>query len=115
MSITNQRHSLPLRPGSPDLPIGGVRSAPPRRSRSRRIKLRPSGTPRVMGPPNHAPGIPVMGAPNQAVHLEVMGVPDTGPRRDPMGGPDPGPRVDPMGESDLTFVDSLFTKRKGVL
>jgi hypothetical protein len=57
-----------------------------------------------------------MGAPREALlHLEVMGGPDTGPRRDPMGGPDPGPRVDPMGESDVTFVDSLFTKRKGVL
>jgi hypothetical protein len=57
-----------------------------------------------------------MGAPREALlHLEVMGGPDTGPRRDPMGGPDPGPRVDPMGESDVTFVDSLFTKRKGVV
>jgi hypothetical protein len=115
MSTTSQRHSLPLRSGSPDLPIGGVHSAPRRRSRSRPIKRRPSGTPAVMGPPNHAPGVPVMGAPRPALHLEVMGGRDTGPRLDPMGRPDARPRVDPMGESDLTFVDSLFTQRKSVL
>ncbi len=115
MSITTERHSLPLRSGSPNLPIGGVRSAPPRRSRSRPIKLRPSGSPAVMGSPNHAPGVPVMGAPSPALHLAVMGGPDTGPRLHPMGGPDSGPRVDPMGESNLTFLDSLFTQRRGVL
>jgi hypothetical protein len=115
MSITSQRHSLPLHSGSPDLPIGGVHSGPRRRSRPRPIKPSPSDTPAVMGPPNHAPGLPVMGAPSPAFHLEVMGGPDTGPRLDPMGGPDAGPRADLMGESDLTFVDSLFTQRKGVL
>jgi hypothetical protein len=115
MSITSQHHSLPLRSGSPDLPIGGVKSAPRRRAPSRPTKLRPSGTPAVMGPPNDAPGVSVMGARSPAHHLDVMGGPDTGPRLDPMGGPDAGPRVDLMGESDLAFVDSLFTQRKGVL
>jgi hypothetical protein len=109
MSITSQRHSPPLRSGSPDLPIGGVNSAPRRRGRPRPIKPRPSGTPAVVGPPNHAPGVPVMGAPSQAPHVELMGRPDTGPRLYPMGGPGDGPRVDLIGESDLAFVDSLFT------
>jgi hypothetical protein len=78
-----------------------------------------------MGPPNHAPGLPVMGAPSPGLHLDVMsghagprvdpmGGPDAGPRVDPMGGPDAGPRVDLMGESDLTFVDSLFTRATSV-
>jgi hypothetical protein len=115
MSITSKRHSLPLRSGSPDLPIADARSAPLRPSRSRPVTLLPSGTPAVMGPPNHAPGVPVMGAPSRALHLEVMGGPDGGPRLDPMGGPDAGQRVDPMGASDLTFVDSLFSKRRAVL
>jgi hypothetical protein len=124
MSIISQPHSQPVHSRSRDAPIGGACSAPRRRSRPR-IKPRHSGVPAIMGPPNHAPGLPVMGAPSPGLHLDVMsghagprvdpmGGPDAGPRVDPMGGPDAGPRVDLMGESDLTFVDSLFTRATSV-
>ena len=113
MSITNQRHSLPPRSRSQDAGSRGVHPAP-RRSLSQPVKPRPSDVPAVMGPPNHAPGVPIMGAPSRALHLEVMGGPDTGLRPDPMGGPDAAPRMGLMGVSDLTFVDSLFTQRKSI-
>ena len=67
--------------------------------------------PRVMGPPNRAPGTPIMGAPDSAGGISVMGGPDAGGHPYVMGGPDAGPRADVMGRSDLRFVDSLFTGR----
>ncbi|MBV9339110.1 MAG: hypothetical protein JO243_24740 [Solirubrobacterales bacterium] len=115
MSITGQRHLLPLRSSSRDERIGSAYSTPRRRRRSEPIRPRLSGAPSVMGPPNHAPGVPVMGAASAGPHLEIMGVPDSRPRQDPMGGPDASPRVDLLGESDLTFVDSLFTQRRSLL
>lgn len=115
MTITNQRHSLPLRSRSRDTPFGSVHSAPSQRRPSKPIKPRHSSVPAAMGPPNHAPGVPVMGAPRPALYVEVMGGPDTGPRLDPMGGRDAGTRIDVMGKGDLTFVDSLFTQRKRFL
>lgn len=115
MSISSHRHSLPLRERSQDARIGSPYPGPRRRSRSQTVRPRPSGVPSVMGPPNHAPSVPVMGAASPGLHLEVMGGPDTSPHLDLMGGPDPGPRVDPMGESDATLVDSLFTQRKSLL
>lgn len=64
----------------------------------------------AMGLPNSAP-VDVMGGPDRCPRIDVMGVPDGGLGLDVMGGPDRGPRVDVMGESDLRFVDSLFTGR----
>jgi hypothetical protein len=65
--------------------------------------------PRVMGPANRAPGIPIMGAPDCAGGVAVMGGHDAGPRAYVMGGPDDHVRHDVMGRSDLSFVDFLFT------
>jgi hypothetical protein len=41
--------------------------------------------------------------------MDVMGGADTGARVSVMGPGDRGPRMDVFGESDLRFVDSLFT------
>jgi hypothetical protein len=88
MSITSQRHTLPGRSRSQDVGIRRMPSPAQRDSPSRPVKRRPSGVPTVMGPPNHAPGVPVMGAPSPDLHLDLMGGPDTRSRLDPMGGPD---------------------------
>ena len=62
----------------------------------------------VMGPANRA-RVDIMGGSDRGVRVDIMGGPDRGLRFDAMGGPDQSPRVDIMGESDLRFVDSLFT------
>jgi hypothetical protein len=76
------------------------------------VNSRPSGVPAVMGPPNHAPGMPVMGASSPGLHLDVMGSPNARPDLDPMGGPDTGRRLHLLGESDPAFTDSLFAHRR---
>jgi hypothetical protein len=60
-----------------------------------------------MGQANRAPGTPIMGAPGPTMY--VMGGPDAGARVSVMGPGDRGRRLDVLGESDLRFVDSLFT------
>ena len=114
MSITSQRHSLPLRAKSQDKGNGGTPSPAQRGSRSRPAKPRPCSVPAVMGPPNHAPGVPIMGAPSPGLRLDVMGGPDAGPRLDPMGGPDTGRRLHLLGKSDPIFIDSLFAQRRSL-
>jgi len=111
MSITSQPHPLPVRSRSQDAETRSLPSPAQRDRPSRPVDRRPSSVPVAMGPPNHAPGVPVIGAPSPGPHLNVIGGPDTGSRLDPMGGPDAGPRVDLMGNSHLTFVDSLFSPR----
>jgi hypothetical protein len=114
MSIISQSHSLPLPSGSHDAGIPAMPSPAQRAGDRQPVKPRPSGVPTVMGPANHAPGVPVMGAPHAAPQLDVMGGPDRGPHLDVMGRPDTGQRVHVMGESDLTFVDSLFGQRRSL-
>jgi hypothetical protein len=60
-----------------------------------------------MGPANRAPGVSIMGASSRSV--DVMGGADVGPRVSVMGAGDRGTRLDVFGESDLRFVDWLFT------
>jgi hypothetical protein len=50
-----------------------------------------------------------MGASIHGSFPGVMGGPDTGPRVSLIGTADAGARLDMFGESDLRFVDSLFT------
>ena len=64
---------------------------------------------RVMGPPNHAPGVNIMGDPNRSFQLYLMGGADPGPRVDLLSGPNVGPHVDIMGKSNPKLVDALFT------
>jgi hypothetical protein len=52
-----------------------------------------------------------MGAASSGSYL--MGGADAGPRVSVMGSGDGGPRVDVFGDSDLRFVDSLFTGSRG--
>jgi hypothetical protein len=113
MSITSQRHSLPPRSRTRDAGMHGMPS-PAHRRHSPPVKPWPSGVPAVMGPPNHAPGVPVMGASRPGLHTEVMGGHDVGPRLGPMGGPDIGRRLHLLGESDPAFTDSLFGQRKSL-
>jgi hypothetical protein len=75
------------------------------------VALQISGLTPVMGPANHAPGVPIMGAASSGPYL--MGGADAGPRVSVMGGADRGQRVDVFGDSDLRFVDSLFTGSGG--
>jgi hypothetical protein len=51
-----------------------------------------------------------MGAAIPGLHPALMGEPDTGPRLSVMGVGDRGTRLDVFGETDLRFVDSLFTR-----
>ena len=112
MSTASHKHPFPLNSRPRDTPIRGEHPAPRTHSDSQTAAQRwTSGTP-VMGPPNQPPGLPVMGATMSDLHLHVMGVPDAGVRMDPMGGPDDGLMVDVMGESDLSFVDCLFTSAR---
>jgi hypothetical protein len=62
-----------------------------------------------MGPANRARGVSIMGAAMPGLQPALMGGPDTGPRVSVMGVGDRGARLDVFGESDLSFVDSLFT------
>ena len=98
--------AYPLRPG-----------ARVRRLRTRDDDTRPgrprekqSGATPIMGPPNRAPGMAIMGASGPSAY--VMGGPDVGPRVNAMGAGDRGLRLDLFGESDLRFVDSLFTSAR---
>ena len=103
MSTTNEHYSLP---------------APVRiRLRTRDLHPRPhrrtaegSGATPVMGPANRAPGMSIMGAAIPGLHPFLMGGPDAGPRVSIMGVGDRGARLDVFGESNLRFVDSLFTQ-----
>jgi hypothetical protein len=72
----------------------------------------PSSVAPIMGPPNRA-AVDIMGSSDGSACVDVMGGPDRGPRLDIMGGPDQGPRLNLMGQSDLRYVDSLFTGRAG--
>jgi hypothetical protein len=76
------------------------------RPRPQAVALQNSGLTPIMGPANHAPGVPVMGAASLGSYL--MGGADAGPRVSVMGSGDRGQPVDLFGESDLRFVDSLF-------
>jgi hypothetical protein len=60
-----------------------------------------------MGPANHAPGVPIMGRASSGPYL--MGGADAGPHVNVIRSGDRGQRVDVFGDSDLRFVDSLFT------
>jgi len=111
MNVASHKRPLPLSSRPRNAWIRGVNPAPRSHSGSWTATQRISSVTPVMGPPNRAPGVPVMGATSWDIHLHLMGRPDAGTRVDPLGGPDNGPRVDPMGESDLSFVDWLFTQR----
>jgi hypothetical protein len=114
MNTTSQRHSLPPRSRSHDAAMHGIPSPTHRSNPSQPVEPPPSVVPAVMGPPNHAPGVPAMGAPSAGLHLDVMGGPDVGPRLDPMGGPDTGRRLHLLGDTDPTFIDSLFAQRRSL-
>ena len=101
MSTLDGHHSLSTATGVPLR----IRDTRPRR----RFTARADGVIPVMGPANRAPGVSIMGAAMPGAHPGVMGGPDTGPRVSVMGTADPGARLDMFGESDLRFVDSLFT------
>jgi hypothetical protein len=98
-------HSLPARRKVRRLRIRDARSRPHARAADR------AGAIPIMGPANRAPGTSIMGAPGRTV--DVMGGADSGPRVSVMGPRDRGPRLDLLGESDLRFVDSLFTSVRG--
>jgi hypothetical protein len=114
MSITRHRNSLPVSSRSPDVGIRGIPSPAQRGSRSRPVKHRPSGVPALMGPPSHAPGVPVMGAPSPGLYLHAIGGPDVASRLDPMGGPDTGRCLRLLGESNSKFLDSLFAPQRNL-
>jgi len=114
MSITSQRHPLPPRSKAPDAGIHDMPSRVQRSSRSRPVTPWPSSVPAVMGPPNHAPGVPVMGAPRPGHHHDVMGGPDVGPDLDPMGGPDTGRPLHLLGDSHPRFTDLLFARPRSL-
>jgi hypothetical protein len=80
--------------------------------RPRVAALHDTGLTPIMGPANHAPGVPIMGIASSGPYL--MGGADLGPRVNVMGSGDRGPRVDAFGDSDLRFVDSLFTQSRGL-
>jgi hypothetical protein len=85
--------------------------SPRPRSRPRVAALQNSGLMPIMGPANHAPGVPIMGMASSGPYL--MGGADAGPLVSVIGSGDRGRRVDVFGESDLRFVDSLFTEAGG--
>ena len=114
MSVTSQRHSLPLRSRSQNAGTQDMPAPAQRAIRRQPVKPRPAGVPAIMGPPNRAPGVPVMGAPGPALQLTVMGRPDVSPGLDPMGPSDTGQRLHLLGDSDPTFVDSLFVQRRSL-
>jgi hypothetical protein len=105
MSSISEHYSLPARRKARRLRIRDARSRPGARAADR------AGAIPIMGPANRAPGTSIMGAPGRTV--DVMGGADADPRVSVMGPRDRGPRLDLLGESDLRFVDSLFTSVRG--
>ena len=105
MTTTSQRHPLSTR--TKRLRTSGLRSRAHRRSHGASEER--TATP-VMGPANHAPGMPIMGIPGRS-QLAVMGGPDAAAHISVMGAGDQGTRTDLFGDSDPRFVDSLFTAR----
>jgi hypothetical protein len=107
MSNISQYHSPPA-PTKVHRPHtrGGHPSSRPS-PRPRVVALQNYGLTPIMGPANHAPGVPIMGAARPGRYL--MGGADAGLRVSVMGSGDRGQRVDLFGESDLRLVDALFT------
>src|SRR5579862_2962394 len=97
MSTISENYPLPVRLRARD---------------GRLLAARRAGDVPLMGPANRAPGMSIMGAAPSGLHSGVMGGPDTGPRVSVMGAGEGGTRVEVFGESDLRFVDSLFTTRE---
>jgi hypothetical protein len=97
MSSISDHYSVPAR----------AKARRPRiRDAESRLRARATDIP-VMGPANRAPGTPIMGASSRT--LDVMGGADACTLVNVMGRGDRGPHVDVFGESDLRFVDWLFT------
>ena len=111
MSSISEHHSLPAHTKAhrPHTRRDHPRPRPP--SRPQVVVVQKSGLTPIMGPANHAPGVPIMGAASSGPYL--MGGADLGPRVSVMGSRDRGQRVDVFGDSDLRFVDSLFTGSGG--
>jgi len=101
MGITSETHPYPA-PTAWRLSNRSARPRP-RRATGQAVRLTPA-----MGPPNRAPGISIMGGAN-GIHPYAMSGADAGPHASVMGVGDRGPRLDLFGESDIRFVDSLFS------
>jgi len=107
MSSITEHHALPSHTTVQRSHTQGDHPSQRPRPRPQVVAVQNSGLAPIMGPANHAPGVPVMGAASSGSYL--MGGADAGPRVSVMGSGDRGPRVDVFGDSDLRFVDSLFT------
>jgi hypothetical protein len=112
MNSIAERHSLPAHTKAQRPHTRGDHPSPRPRTRPQVVALQNSGLTPIMGPANHAPGVPIMGMASSGPYL--MGGADEGPRVSVMGSGDRGQRVDVFGDSDLRFVDSLFTQSRGV-
>jgi hypothetical protein len=110
MSSTSEHYSLPAQTKVKRPHRRGDHPSR-RRTRPQVVALQNTGLTPIMGPANHAPGVPVMGIAGSGPYL--MGGVDASPGVSVMGSGDRGRRVDVFGDSDLRFVDSLFTKSRG--
>jgi hypothetical protein len=112
MSSISEHYSLPAQTKAQRPHTPGDHPSPRPRTRPQVAALQNSGLTPIMGPANHAPGAPIMGMASSGPHL--MGGADAGPRVNVMGSGDRGQkRVDVFGDSDVRFVDSLFTESRG--
>jgi hypothetical protein len=111
MSNISQYHSPPAQTKVHRPHTRGGHPSPRPSPRAQVVAQQNSSLTPIMGPANHAPGVPIMGAASSGEYL--MGGADAGPRASIMGSGDRGQRVDVFGASDLRFVDSLFTKSGG--
>jgi hypothetical protein len=110
MSSISEHHSLPAQTKAQRPHRRGAHPSPRARPRSQSAAPQDSGLTPIMGLANHAPGVPIMGIASCGPYL--MGGADAGPRVNIMGR-DRGQRVDVFGDSDLRFVDSLFSDSGG--
>jgi hypothetical protein len=108
MSSISEHYSPPAQTKAQRPRTRGDHPSPRPHPRSQVAALPNSGLTPIMGPANHAPGVPIMGMPSSAPYL--MGGADAGPRLNVMGSGDRGQRLDVFGDNDLRFVDSLFTE-----
>ncbi len=111
MSSITEHYSLPAHTKTQRPRTRGDHPSPRPHPRSQVAAVQNSGPTPIMDPANHAPGVPIMGIASSGPYL--MGGPHAGPRVSVMGNGDRGPRVDAFGDSDLRFVDSLFTQSRG--
>jgi hypothetical protein len=110
MSSISEHYSLPAQSKAQRPRTRRGHPSPRPHPRSQVAALPNSGLTPIMGPANHAPGVPIMGMASSGPYL--MGGADAGPRVSVMGSGDRGQRVDAFGDSDLRFVDSLFTQSR---